>query len=282
MPTDLTITTMTPEERQMALEWTKQEGWNPGLDDAQLFGLADPSGFYIGKLNNDPVSVGSMVNYSPDFAFAGLYIVKPEYRGRGYGMSITHQLLDHAGNRNIGLNAVLANVQPYESIGFHTAYQNLRFKYRATKKQDPIMEGIVSLAQLTLNDILAYDATCFPAPRAAFMQAWINQPQATALGFVENGVIKGFGVCRRCVDGYKVGPLFADTPLIAERLFVALQAGKESQPIFLDMPENNPAAMALAQTLNMQTVFTTVSMYNKQLLTDVNDKIYAITSTELG
>ena len=49
------IRAMTPDEVELAAEWARREGWNPGLHDAPLFRAADPGGFLIGLLDGEPV-----------------------------------------------------------------------------------------------------------------------------------------------------------------------------------------------------------------------------------
>jgi len=43
---------------------------------------------------------------------------------------------------------------------------------------------------------------------------------------LQNGTLTGYGVLRMCRTGYKIGPLFADSPETAERLFLALMKSK--------------------------------------------------------
>jgi predicted GNAT family acetyltransferase len=42
----------------------------------------------MGFIDNEPISSISAVAYNKDFGFIGSYIVKPEYRGKGYGIQI--------------------------------------------------------------------------------------------------------------------------------------------------------------------------------------------------
>lgn len=46
-------------------------------------------GVLIGLVGAEPVATISAVRYGPDFGFIGLYIVKPEFRGRGHGFRIS-------------------------------------------------------------------------------------------------------------------------------------------------------------------------------------------------
>ena len=118
---------MTPSEMALAADWAAAEGWNPGLADAPCFATVDPQGFLIGELDGAPAATISNVNYSGDFAFLGFYIVRPDLRGRGYGLAIWRAAVAHAGKRVIGLDGVIAQQDNYRKSGFAFAYRNIRF-----------------------------------------------------------------------------------------------------------------------------------------------------------
>jgi len=85
---DLIIRRMTKDELVLALDWAADEGWNPGLFDAETFHAADPDGFLLGELDGEPIGSVSAVRYGMEFGFLGFYIVKPAYRGQGYGLRL--------------------------------------------------------------------------------------------------------------------------------------------------------------------------------------------------
>jgi GNAT superfamily N-acetyltransferase len=77
---------MRREDLAFAIELAAREGWNPGLHDAECFFAADLGGFLIGERVGEPVGCISAVSYAGRYGFVGLYIVRPEYRGKGYGL----------------------------------------------------------------------------------------------------------------------------------------------------------------------------------------------------
>lgn len=107
---------MRRSDLDVAIEWASCEGWNPGLNDADTFYHADPLGFFAGFISGVPVAFISSVAYDSSFGFSGLYIVKPEYRGRGFGIKIWKKALEYLGDRNIGLDGVIARQTDYEKI----------------------------------------------------------------------------------------------------------------------------------------------------------------------
>ena len=108
----------------------------------------------------------------------------------------------------------------------------------------PIDARAVPLAGVPLTAVLAYDQAFFPDERVDFLRCWIQQPGGTALGWIEDGTLQGYGVLRPCRSGFKVGPLFADSTAVADGLFNALKsaAGRDAK-IYLDTPQANPEAM---------------------------------------
>ena len=87
---------------QLLADWAAVEGWNPGLDDADCFYAADPDGFMIGLLDEEPIAALSTVRYGETFAFIGFYLVRPDYRGQGYGLQLWKAGLAHLQGRTIG------------------------------------------------------------------------------------------------------------------------------------------------------------------------------------
>ena len=118
---------MTRAEVDLAIEWAAAEGWNPGLHDAQCFHATDPDGFLIAYLGSEPVGCISVVAYDDSFGFLGLYIVRPEFRGKGYGQQLWKAGMPYLGDRNVGLDGVVAQQENYKKSGFRLAYRNIRY-----------------------------------------------------------------------------------------------------------------------------------------------------------
>lgn len=275
----LTVRHMTPAEARLPLAWAEREGWNPGGQDAQLFYAADPQGFFVGLEQGEPVATISAVRYGDRYAFIGLFIVRPDRRGDGIGPLLAEAALAHCGERTIGIDGVLAKVRNYRTYGFTLAHRNARY---AGDGAAAAASGGEPLAAFDEAEVLAYDRRHFLFPRDTFLRAWLQQPQALALGVRQNGRLAGYGVLRKCRVGYKIGPLFADTPDIAAALCRDFAAHAAGSVYFLDLPEANPAALALAQQRGMKEVFATARMYRGTAPDLPLDGIYGITTFELG
>jgi RimJ/RimL family protein N-acetyltransferase len=277
------IRPMRPTEIDLALDWAAAEGWNPGLHDAGAFLTVDPQGFLLGLLNGEPIACISAVNYDDSFGFLGFYIVRAEFQGRGYGLAIWNAAMAHHGSRNVGLDGVPAQQHNYAKSGFVLAHRNIRYQGVAANAGASPNQAIADLASLPFDQVSDFDQLVFPAKRDAFLRRWITQPDSHALAAVTDGDIKGYAVTRKCRSGHKIGPLFARSEGIAEDLFISLTARIDpGSPIFLDVPELNPPAVNLAQRHGMKPSFETARMYNKGQPTIDLNKVFGITTFELG
>ena len=196
------IRTANQEELNIMVEWAAKEGWNPGIYDATAFYATDPKGFFLGFLDGEPIASISAVSYDENFGFMGFYIVKPEHRGKGYGMKIWNEALKHLPTQNIGLDGVLEQQENYKKSGFKFAYKNIRYEGVGTgqKVEDP---NVVTLTDIPIEQIIQYDNQVFPTPRPGFIKEWIKQPESLAVAYRKANTIQGYGMVRKCRTGFK-------------------------------------------------------------------------------
>ncbi|MBD2182356.1 GNAT family N-acetyltransferase [Planktothrix sp. FACHB-1355] len=275
-----TIRSMSLSDLELALDWAATEGWNPGINDANAFFAADPGGFLMGEIDGELISSISAVRYDDTFGFVGLYIVKPDRRGQGFGLRTWNAGLQLLGDRNVALDGVVAQVENYRKFGFQAAYRHIRYEGVGIAIAPP--DNVVSLKNIPFTDILQYDRQHFPASRPAFLEQWINPPARAGYAYIKNGNLSGYGVIRECRTGFKIGPLFADDAQIAETLFQCLSSFSFGKPIFLDTPDANPQAIALAESYGMKPVFECVRMYNRGTPNIDIAHIFGVTTLELG
>lgn len=277
------IRCMTRSHLSTAMHWAAREGWNPGLHDGDALHGLDPEGFLMGWLGDGPVASISCVRYSPHYAFLGFYIVDPLLRGHGLGKAIWGASLEHVRGCVVGLDGVVTQQHNYRGAGFELAWYNVRYQGAGRSAAAATVPQVVSLSDITFEALAAYERAFHPEPRPAFLRAWVQMPQSHALGWWQDGELRGYGVIRACVDGHKLAPLYADTPAIAEALFEALCARvPATDKVFMDVPDCNAAASQLALRQGMQTTFPTARMYRGPAPQLAFSRLYGLTSLEVG
>jgi len=287
---NLKIRNMTRPEVDALVSWAAREGWNPGLHDAELFWATDPEAFIAAELDGELIGGGAITAYGHEFGFMGFFIMRPEFRGQGFGNTLWHARRDRLRARlgpdaSIGMDGVFEMQPYYAKGGFVFSHRDWRYRAEIPENPAPAPEGqddIVPLADIPFEQVLDYDRRCFPAERPSFLRHWTAQPDALALGSTRNGQLSGYGVIRRCGEGCKIGPLFADDAAAAETLYTHLSAFAAGGPLFLDPPENNPAAMKLVRDHGMVEVFGCARMYLGPAPDLAHERIFGVTTFELG
>jgi GNAT superfamily N-acetyltransferase len=278
----LSIHPMTRAELDIGIGWAADEGWNPGLHDGDSFHAADPGGFFIGRLDGEPIGMVSAVKYGAGFGFIGFYIVRPAWRGQGHGLALWQAAMARLQGRLIGLDGVVAQQDNYRRSGFQLAYNNVRHEGvpRRVDSRDP---NVLLLAQVPFDELLRYDTAFFTEPREVFLRHWIAQRGSVALGIRRGSALAGYGVLRPCRDAFKIGPLFADDPDLADRLLRALVDTLPAEArVQLDIPAVNPAAVALVAAHGLAPVFQTARMYTAEAPRVALERLYGVTTFELG
>lgn len=273
-----TIRTLALDEVEILVDWAAAEGWNPGLGDARIFQAADPEGFIGAFVDGEMVAGISAVAYGDDFGFIGLYICRSDRRGEGHGKAVWDAGMARLGNRTIGLDGVVEQQANYRSMGFAPLYRTIRFNGPLDGMADT---GSGIRAMGPEPDIVAYDRRFFPGPRRSFLEHWLRPPHM-ALAIVSDGAIEGYGVARRCRDGCKIGPLYADRLDAATHLFSALASLCGPENIHLDVPETSGDFAAWLSSVGLQPGFETARMYRGKAPQLVQSGVFAITTLELG
>jgi GNAT superfamily N-acetyltransferase len=267
----------------IAVQWAMQQGWNPGLHDGNAFAQADANAFWVGLLNEQPIACLSVANYHNSIGFIGFYLVHPDHRHRGYGLRLWNHVLGTQEVKVLAGDGVMEQLENYQKSGFQFAWMNARYTMTHLKKPFNRCPNVRKYQTVAFKDLLTYDTKHFGIKRADYLCAWLEMPNSYPLVYLTEGQLKGLGIIRKCLNGWKIGPLFADTYDIATMLFNELSLHAEiGDTLFLDIPEANPYALQMVQSLGMKSVFKTARLYKGGIPALPLENIYGITSFEFG
>jgi len=276
----MTVRAMTLSELETALGWAADEGWNPGLDDAKAFHAADPAGFLAKEVRGEPVATISVVKHDLNFAFLGLYLCKPQYRGQGHGMDVWRAGIAHAGARSIGLDGVPDQQKNYARSGFAKCGSTVRYEGKNYAKPAP---NVRVASSCELPALLNRDMKTCGIHRKAFATAWLSQtPTRQTMVLTDGADIKGFATFRRCGTGTKVGPFCASSEADARALLASCPFSGSHYPHYVDVQEHDSALAILLKQLGFKPVFETARMF-RGIPPDTDPAPYqAIATMELG
>jgi hypothetical protein len=278
MTPDRVIRPLTLSETELLLGWAHAEGWNPGLADASAFHAADPDGLLGCFVDNEMAAGISAIRYGSNFGFIGLYICRPEARGKGHGRVVWDAGMTYLHGRTIGLDGVPEQQANYASMGFEPVYETVRW---SGDLSGSTIGDVTDATPEIVPAIVAYDRSFFPSERSAFLAEWLKRPRIGKV-VLREGWITGYAVCRECHDGWKIGPLFADGLTEAELLLSACAAEAGGKRLHIDVPKPQAAFAKRLEALGFSRGFTTARMYRGAKPTVLADGIFGITTLELG
>ncbi|GAB3927120.1 GNAT family N-acetyltransferase [Kribbella albertanoniae] len=261
-------------------DWAADEQWNPGNSDPLAFAAADPTGFFVGQLDGEPIASVSGVRYGSDYGFLGLYIVRPSERGKGYGIRVWNRVMEHLAGRNVALDGVVEQQPNYHKSGFRHAHNHIRHEGVPTGSAPAQDVELVDGRSVPFDQLTTYDRRFFPAARDAFLALWVSLPGHRSLAAIRDGQVVGFAVLRPARSGARIGPVHAASDEIAAALITGLVEPGES--VVIDVPDVNLPAMKLAERLGLAPVFECARMYTGGVPDVDQDGIFATTTLELG
>ena len=280
MADELEIGPMSVDELDTVLSWAADEGWNPGLADAAAFHAVDPEGFFKATVKDEPVAAISVVNHDSENSFLGLYLCRPEWRGRGIGFKTWRHGLEHAETRSVGLDGVPDQQENYRVSGFVRAGQSMRYVGRWPAQKAAAARPAVAE---DLSKLIELDARANGFARPRFLSAWVNansSHRATRV-IMSEGAIGGFATWRACVEGTKIGPLVAPDTKTAIALISDIAALRPDGPLIIDVPEANRSLRSELQGAGFEVPFVTARMYRGQAPIQ-GRSLQAIATMELG
>lgn len=287
---DLNMRYMDLDDLKLVMGWCKEEGWNVGQNDASIYYSIAPRGHMLFLKNDLPIGAISIFRHSKDFFTLGPFIVKKGYRSKGYGtkiwqkaMMLMQQELESA---TIALYSVPDQVGRYEKSGFHKKYNIQTWKMNNTLSNTQVDSECQLINNDNLSAVSLYDQSIFSASRKALLSKVIKLPSATGFMLKEEQKIVGFGIIRPLIKAYRVGPLFADTPENAKKLFSKLLTAVGEVKIILDMPACNRNALLFASYFGLKNISksNTHAMFKGEIGESFKniDKHYGVFSLEIG
>ena len=283
--TDLEIRQLDFKGLSTLMDWAALEGWNTGKWDADAFWAADPEGF-LGIYDGDKlIAGGSIVRYPPSFGFMGLFIVRPDWRGKGVGRDLWFKRRDLLLSRLdkeacIGMDGVVAMQGFYNKGGFEPVYRELRYLRKGESLREN--ENVFPIVKADFDRIKIYDHSIVSYERAGFLKPWLFLPDRMGFKFEYQGELKGYALVRKVNEGYKIGPLFADDPKVAESLYRSCLNAAKDEPVAIDVPMVNEEALDLVKRYEASDIYECARMYYGEPPEQKLNNIYGVTCFELG
>jgi GNAT superfamily N-acetyltransferase len=223
-------------------------GWNQTPADWERFLLACPLGCFVAESDHYVVGSVTTIVYEQKFAWIGMVLVDPAYRGRGIGTQLLEKAIEYVDS--IGVPTLKLDATPqgrpiYEKLGFVSEYDIERW----TLHREP--GSLASLPPTTLPDfdkILEMDREVFGADRSELIRSiHLDAPDFT-LAVKLHGELAGYALGRGGTRADHLGPWVAwDEPTAWELLDEFLRRSVRDT-IVVDVLKNNSVAVGLLES----------------------------------
>ena len=292
--TKLNIQQAKSSDIKTIIDWARHEEFAPGHGDIDIYRNTDRQGIWIGRVNTSAIGCIAGIKYNQIYGFIGLYIVKPEYRGYGYGHRLWEKAMTYLNDvQCIGLEAAPHLVNRYSEWGFKKASQTIRWQLDNIDERhlkDNMIENdslkVVTGLNIPLETIKQYDAEREFIARPHFISQWLKHPSGQVIALVDtNSFCHGFARIRPCLlskgNGWRIGPILADSKELAEVLIHNLLKNHRGL-ILIDSPQINTNAQSLLVKMGFKQISATTRMYKGSHHAPLADDVYGLACLELG
>ncbi|GGM04664.1 N-acetyltransferase GCN5 [Pseudooceanicola nanhaiensis] len=261
------------------LDWAAQEGWNPGLGDAQAFLAADPQGFFVAEAGGEVAACISVVNHSDSHAFLGFYIAQAAFRGQGIAFELWREAMKHAGDRTVGLDGVADQQENYARSGFVRSGATLRLE---GPRPEAEADGIRAFTARDLDAVAALDTQANGVARPRFLREWVKDTGSRRTLVLDDGRgVAGFATARLCRAGCKIGPVVAPDAAAALALAAAAAGALRASDVVIDVPDAQPGFVGILKRRGFAETFGTARMY-RGTPPAASGRLFGIATMELG
>jgi len=208
-------------------------GWNQTPADWRCFLESSPRGCFAAEVEGRVVGTATTIVYEERFAWIGMVLVDPEFRGRGIGTRLLEkaiEYLDGIGIRTMKLDATPQGRPIYQKLGFLDEYEIERWLLKRSPR-----EVAAAPEHLPVSDsVLQLDREIFGADRGRLLKALAFENPDFALVAEQRGEIAGYAFGRRGTVADHLGPWMARDANAAADLLDRFLRRSRREAVFVD------------------------------------------------
>ena len=208
-------------------------GWNQTPADWRCFLESSPQGCFAAEVDGQVVGTAATIVYEQRFAWIGMVLVDPEFRGRGIGTRLLRKTIEHLDAIGIGtmkLDATPAGRPIYQKLGFVDEYEIERW---LLKRSVPDAASSADLHPVS-DPVLQLDREIFGADRSPLLRSLAAENPDFALAAERDGEIAGYTFGRRGTLADHLGPWMARDEETAAALLDEFLGRSSRETIFVD------------------------------------------------
>ena len=236
-------------------------GWNQTPVDWERFLHASPAGCFVAEAEGKVVGTATTIVYEGRFAWIGMVLVDPDYRGRSIGTRLLEKTIAHLDACRVPtmkLDATPQGKPIYEKLGFVTEYEIERWTFMRAPGAATVTAE--SPAQ-DLERILSADREVFGADRGDLLRSLDREAPEFTLMTSSPGYLTGYALGRRGSRADHLGPWMARDEASARELLDEFLRRSGRETVFVDCLKENPYARQLVRSQGFEFSRPLTRMY---------------------
>jgi GNAT superfamily N-acetyltransferase len=237
---------MTESDIAAGMRLKELAGWNQTEADWKRFLVASREGCFVAEVDGVVRGTAATIVYSGRFAWVGMVLVDPEFRGRGIGTKLLEKCIEHLDSLRvpcIKLDATPLGKPVYEKLGFLTEYELERWTLKRAAGDsgggNPT-EAWEAMPTPLFEFILKADGEAFGADRSEILRAVNAEEPRFTDGLWNAGGMEGYAFGRHGSFADHLGPWIAKDEGTAERLLERFLAQCSRGTVVTDCSAANP------------------------------------------
>jgi len=248
------LRTMTKLDIPSGMRLKEIVGWNQTVQDWGRFLAASPGGCFVAELDGKVCGTATTISYEERFAWVGMVLVDPEFRGRGLGATLLARAIEHLDASKVStikLDATPLGKPLYEKLGFMSEYEIERWTLRtssasSTKTHRSRPPGLLSPD--SLDSIFELDRDIFGADRSSLLESLHQEVPDFTFAIRNADIVEGYGFGRRGCYADHLGPWMATDAQVARQLLEAFLESCGRDTVVVDCLRSNTMARSLLQS----------------------------------
>ena len=230
---------MTSADIPAGMRLKELAGWNQTAADWRRFLERSPEGCFVAEVGAQVCGTVTTIAFEDRFAWIGMVLVDPEYRGRGFGTALLERAIHYLDE--LDLSALKLDATPqgkplYEKLGFRSEYEIGRWTRRQPPgAAKPSLAGVrESASPALLESICEFDRQVFGADRSGLLMSLHEEAPELTVGILKDGTLAGYALGRRGSFADHLGPWMAFDPDTARQLLESFLAGSSRETQIAD------------------------------------------------
>jgi predicted GNAT family acetyltransferase len=273
---------LTADDLPLGLRLSKQAGWNQTPADWTRFSFLEPDGCFVAEWEGQPVATTTTCVFG-SIGWIAMVLVDEAFRHRGIATRLVQHALDYldrCGVTTARLDATALGRPVYERLGFVAEYDLVRFQGTVSP---PTPTGKVApIHAADLAAVAELDLSVATTPRARLLERLIAEQPASGGVVREQGQLAGYVLFRPGTRAMYLGPAAAVSPTAGAGLLDWGLSQSQGQPAFVDIPCDNPAAVAWARSRGFAEHRSFTRMRRGRRIKDQPSLMWASSGPEKG